>query len=119
MKITIAVCITVFLCLAVGVGGFLSYYGNLDGQFFQLLTSCGVGIGLLANLARTEYVAQKTDKVDEQTNGANSRLQKIADTALAELPPEQARGVLNAVDTPDSDTNREDPHGPGYDPRRL
>lgn len=119
MKITVAVCITVFLCMVVGIGGFLIYQGNMDNKYFELLTSCGVGIGLLANLARTEYVAQKTNKVDEQTNGSNHRLQKIADTALAELPPHKARSVLDAVDTPDTATSRNDVSDPGYDPRRL
>lgn len=118
MKITVAVCITVFLCLVVGVGGFLSYHGNLDGQFYELLASCGLGIGVLANLARTEYVARITNKVDEQTNGTNNRLQKIADTALAELPPAQAREVLESVDTPEHGAHHENPSGAGYDSRR-
>lgn len=118
MKITVAVCITVLLCLVIGVGGFLAHRGTAGPEFFQLLTMAGTGIGLLANLARTEYVAQLTNKVDEQTNGSNHRLQRIADNALAELPPDQARDVLKHVDTPDDVTHHTGPEVTSYDPRQ-
>lgn len=115
---TIAICVTVLLCLVIGVGGFLSYHGGLGAQFFSILQWTAVGIGLLGTLARVENANQKTAQVAEtvavvekQTNGTNTRLQLLAERALAALEPGKAAEIQASVD-PVADTPGSGDHGP-------
>lgn len=123
-KSTVAICVTVILCMAIGVAGFLTVHGSFSGsQFFSLITWAGVGIGIIGNLARTEQVAQATEAVaqtaltvEKQTNGTNTRLQRVADLALAALPPDRAAEILSAVDTADHGAPTDGPDDGGYYP---
>lgn len=92
----IALCFVLVAGLAGGL--LLSLRGIDTGVYWGGLVTL---ITLLINLVRTEQtrqevnsVAERVDQVVKQTNGANTRLQRAALTALAELPPERAKEVL-------------------------
>jgi hypothetical protein len=98
VKTTVAVCITVIICVCVAVGGLLSLRGMLTPAFFQILASAGTAIGVIASLVKSETTRQAVDQVVTQTNGTNTRLQKIADVALARHEPAVAAEILAEVD---------------------
>jgi hypothetical protein len=100
------------VCVAIAAAAWLQVAGKLDVAAVAMLTTL---VTTVVNLVRIEKVGQAVEHtadrvqvVERQTNGQNSRLQTAALTALAALPPERAREVLDRLPDPPGETSKTD-----------
>lgn len=96
-RTALAIAIVVMVCVALGVYGWMSIHG-IDTRQFWYFFATGVGpiVALLWNNKVTAQVADKVEKIEENTNGKmDDRIQSIV---RAELQSQMKNSVLETPD---------------------
>lgn len=86
------------LALVVVLGTLYLWLALTGRQAQDVLPWLAIAIPQLLVLLRGEIGAEKTANIEEKVNGNFHRATVTADTALAALPPREAKDVIRSVD---------------------